>query len=70
MTTIMDAHRLSTVRDVDQLIFLEDGVVTARGTFHEVRRANPRFEELVRLGDLGLADERSGEGKRDGGPHA
>ncbi|MCL6507387.1 MAG: ATP-binding cassette domain-containing protein, partial [Bryobacteraceae bacterium] len=54
LTTIMVAHRLSTVRDVDQLIFLENGRVTARGTFQEVRRMNPRFEELVRLGDLGL----------------
>lgn len=54
LTTIMVAHRLSTVRDVDQLIFLEDGRITGRGTFQEVRRANPRFEELVRLGDLGL----------------
>lgn len=54
LTTIMVAHRLSTVRDVDQLIFLEQGRVTARGTFQEVRRSNARFEELVRLGDLGL----------------
>lgn len=52
LTTIMVAHRLSTVRDVDQLYFLEDGRVTATGTFDEVRQSNRRFSELVRLGDL------------------
>lgn len=65
LTTIMVAHRLSTVRDVDQLIFLENGRVTARGTFQDVRRMNPRFEELVRLGDLGL-DARPPAPEEDG----
>lgn len=52
MTVIMVAHRLSTVRDVDQLIFLEDGLVTARGTFEEVRLTSDHFDALVQLGAL------------------
>lgn len=67
LTTIMVAHRLSTVRDVDQLIFLEKGEVTARGTFQEVRRMNPRFAELVRLGDLAL-DAKLPPVEEDGAP--
>lgn len=55
-TVIIVAHRLSTVKDVDQLVFLEAGRVAARGTFEEVRRSNERFAELVRLGDLGGDD--------------
>lgn len=52
-TLIIVAHRLSTVRHCDQLIFLEDGVIAARGTFEEVRASNATFARLVQLGDLG-----------------
>ena len=52
MTVIIVAHRLSTVRDADTLIFLEAGRVATRGTFDEVRAANPEFARLVELGRL------------------
>ncbi|MET0886989.1 MAG: hypothetical protein ABWX92_11125 [Mycetocola sp.] len=52
VTTILVAHRLSTVRDVDQLIYLEEGRVAGRGTFTEVVAAAPGFARLVRLGRL------------------
>lgn len=51
-TVIMVAHRLSTVRDVDMLVFMEGGRISTQGTFLEVRDQNPRFAQLVRLGDL------------------
>ncbi|QXT62960.1 ABC transporter ATP-binding protein [Tessaracoccus palaemonis] len=52
MTVIMVAHRLSTVRGVDQLIFMEEGSIVAQGTFDEVRKTNKHFDALVQLGDL------------------
>ena len=52
LTILIVAHRLSTVRDADTLVFLKDGRVEAEGTFDEVRAANEEFAQLVRLGDL------------------
>ncbi|HCQ17644.1 MAG TPA: ABC transporter ATP-binding protein [Dermacoccus sp.] len=52
VTTILVAHRLSTVRHVDELLYLENGHVVARGTFEEVRRQSAAFERLVQLGRL------------------
>lgn len=52
VTTVVVAHRLSTVRHVDMLLFLEQGRVAASGTFEEVKRASPAFARLVELGRL------------------
>ncbi|MBD2758937.1 ABC transporter ATP-binding protein [Yimella sp. cx-573] len=52
VTIILVAHRLSTVRGVDELLYLEDGIMTARGTFDEVRAQSSRFAQLVELGRL------------------
>ena len=52
VTVVVVAHRLSTVRHCDRLVFMEDGRVVAQGTFDDVRAANPMFAELVRLGSL------------------
>lgn len=52
VTTIIVAHRLSTVRTVDQLAFIENGRVVSIGTFEQVRSEAPGFDELVTLGKL------------------
>ena len=52
MTIIVVAHRLSTVRGADMLIFLKDGNIEASGTFSEVRTENEEFAHLVELGEL------------------
>jgi len=52
ITTILVAHRLSTVKHCDQVAFLEDGRVSAIGTFDELRRKSPAFARLVALGSL------------------
>jgi ATP-binding cassette, subfamily B, bacterial PglK len=52
MTVLVVAHRLSTVRSCDQIVFLEGGRVGAVGTFDEVRGASPTFNHLVELGTL------------------
>jgi ABC-type multidrug transport system fused ATPase/permease subunit len=56
VTMVIVAHRLSTVRHCDQLIFMSHGRVTANGTFEEVQRESAEFAHLVRLGTLDLAD--------------
>jgi ABC-type multidrug transport system fused ATPase/permease subunit len=52
VTTVIVAHRLSTVRSVDQVIYLEEGEVRAKGSFDEVRSAVPALEKQAQL--LGL----------------
>ncbi|MDT0156754.1 ABC transporter ATP-binding protein [Microbacterium sp. ARD32] len=52
VTIISVAHRLSTIRDHDQLWFMKDGRLAARGTFEEVVHAAPEFGEQARLAGL------------------
>jgi ABC-type multidrug transport system fused ATPase/permease subunit len=52
VTILIVAHRLSTVRHADTLIFLKDGQVEAEGTFEEVRAQSADFARLVELGEL------------------
>ena len=51
-TVIIVAHRLSTIKNADQVIYLEGGKVLGMGTFNELRKNLPQFEEQVRLGRL------------------
>ena len=46
-TTIAIAHRLSTVRDADQIVVLDDGVVVERGTHQELVGLGGRYAALV-----------------------
>lgn len=52
VTTITVAHRLATVRNCDELIFLQSGLVVGRGTFDEVREQAEEFDRQAAL--LGL----------------
>ena len=49
VTVVMIAHRLSTVRNADQVIYMERGKILARGTFEEVRSAVPDFDSQAKL---------------------
>ena len=49
VTVVLIAHRLSTVRDADQVVYLEDGKILATGTFDEVRAAVPNFDRQASL---------------------
>lgn len=49
VTVILIAHRLSTVREADQVVYLEDGKIIATGTFEEVRAAVPNFDRQASL---------------------
>jgi len=48
-TVVMIAHRLSTVRDADIVVYLSEGKVLATGTFNEVRNAIPDFDHQAKL---------------------
>jgi ATP-binding cassette subfamily B protein len=50
-TTIVIAHRLSTVRDADQIVVLADGEVAERGTHAELLAAGGRYAEMVARDD-------------------
>jgi ABC-type multidrug transport system fused ATPase/permease subunit len=65
ITVVIVAHRLSTVRDADQIVFLGDGRVQATGTFSEVREQSPEFARMVELGSLEPAAS-GGESRPDG----
>lgn len=55
-TTLIIAHRLSTVIDADQLIFLEKGVITGIGTHQELLKTHKMYEEFA--AGQGLAENR------------
>jgi ATP-binding cassette subfamily B protein len=47
-TSLVIAHRLSTVRDADQILVIEDGRVSERGTFDDLLAQDGLFAELYR----------------------
>jgi ABC-type multidrug transport system fused ATPase/permease subunit len=49
VTVIMIAHRLSTVRTADMVIYMDEGVIKAAGTFEEVRNTVPDFDRQAQL---------------------
>ncbi len=48
-TTILIAHRISTVEGMDKIIFLDDGRVTAVGTHAELLKTCPDYRTMVEL---------------------
>ena len=48
-TTILIAHRISTVKGMDKIIYLEDGAVAAIGTHEELMNACPEYKRTVEL---------------------
>ena len=51
-TTILIAHRISTVEQMDKIVFLEDGGVTAVGTHQELYDTCPAYHRMVELQKL------------------
>lgn len=46
-TTIIIAHRLSTVRDADKIIVMDKGAVVGEGTHDELMQSNTIYQNLV-----------------------
>ena len=47
-TTFIIAHRLSTVKDADEILVYENGRIAERGNFESLLRMNGKFAELVK----------------------
>lgn len=46
-TTLVIAHRLPTVVDADQILFLEKGIVTGVGTHEELLQNHAMYREFA-----------------------
>jgi ATP-binding cassette, subfamily B, bacterial AbcA/BmrA len=46
-TTLVIAHRLSTVVNADQIVVLENGTITGVGTHNELLQTHPLYRELA-----------------------
>ena len=46
-TVIIIAHKLSTIKNADNIIVLKDGKVMGEGTYKELEKTNTYFNELI-----------------------
>lgn len=49
VTVVIIAHRLTTVRNVDQVVYLQDGEIISTGSFSHVRSQVPDFDAQAKL---------------------
>jgi ABC-type multidrug transport system fused ATPase/permease subunit len=52
VTTFIVAHRLSTIKSADKVIYLDGGKIIGVGTFAELRQSLPQFARQIDLGLL------------------
>lgn len=52
ITVVVIAHRLSTVKNADEILFFARGRLRSRGTMAHLRETDPEFARLVELGSL------------------
>lgn len=48
-TMIISAHRLSSVVDCDEIIYLQDGMIVERGTFDELMKLDGHFAKVYQV---------------------
>lgn len=49
ITVVLIAHRLSTVKKADRIIYLESGSILGEGSYEELKKSVPKFEEQAKL---------------------
>lgn len=64
-TLVMVAHRISTLRDCDEILLLEGGRVTSRGSYDDLLNASSVFRGLA-ASDTGTAGLAPNDARRDG----
>jgi ATP-binding cassette, subfamily B, bacterial len=60
-TTILVAHRLSTLRDADRIFVFDDGRIAEVGTYDELVQLGGVFSELVMSAETGILGEEPAE---------
>ena len=67
-TLLIAAHRVSSLADCDEILYLQDGEIIERGTFEELIAKNGRFAEIWRMqAEEGVVDDLSAIQEADGG---
>jgi len=56
VTLIAVAHRISTIKDYDQICYLDQGRILGKGSFRELSASVPQFELQVKLAGLSNHD--------------
>ena len=51
-SVIIIAHRLSTVKNADYVIYFEEGKILGIDTFAQLRKTLPQFERQIQLGTI------------------
>ncbi|KAM3417876.1 hypothetical protein BST61_g6096 [Cercospora zeina] len=64
-TTIVIAHRLSSIKSADNIIVLADGAVAEKGTHSELISKGGRYAAMARAQDLNLDRQESSANRRD-----
>lgn len=57
-TTLVVSHRLSTITDVDQIIYIQDGKVLEQGTHSELMQKGGEYFKLVKSSGSGTRKKR------------
>ncbi len=53
-TTFIVAHRLSTIRNADRIVVMEDGKIAETGTYEQLMERKGKFFELKNLNEINL----------------
>jgi len=51
-TTLLIAHRISTVKKLDKILLLDHGILVGVGTHKELMKTNALYQEMVKLQEL------------------
>ncbi|MCE7055308.1 ABC transporter ATP-binding protein/permease [Algoriphagus sp. AGSA1] len=51
-TILIVAHRLSTIKSADEVILLNNGMISGRGTYHELMNHSQSFKKMVALQEV------------------
>src|SRR5690554_172146 len=51
-TLIIVAHRLATIRNVDKVVYMHNGIIEKEGSFKKLLEDFPKFQKMVELQDL------------------